>query len=159
MEDIPLLVDAILDELGVELEVSPAGLQRLAEHPWPGNIRELRHALQRAALLSDGDRIEVEQLLLPERSVSGARGGGGWPWGDAILPLEEVERRYLRWCLQRVPGDRRALAERLGVSERTLLRDMLPGLLPAVFFGAVWMFVIRRMAEKQGFGGLMSVST
>lgn len=124
VEDIPLLVDAILDELGVELEVSPAGLQRLAEHPWPGNIRELRHALQRAALLSDGDRIEVEQLLLPERSVSGARGGGGWPWGDAILPLEEVERRYLRWCLQRVPGDRRALAERLGVSERTLFRRL-----------------------------------
>ncbi len=57
------------------------------------------------------------------------------------------------------------LAERLGehgvrfsgVVESTFLRDLLSWVLPVLFFVALWMFLIRRMAEKQGFGGLMSV--
>ena len=57
------------------------------------------------------------------------------------------------------------LAERLsqydvkftGVVESTFLRDLLSWVLPVLFFFALWMFLIRRMAEKQGFGGLMSV--
>ncbi|MEZ5653552.1 MAG: ATP-dependent zinc metalloprotease FtsH [Burkholderiaceae bacterium] len=44
-----------------------------------------------------------------------------------------------------------------GVIESTFLRDLLSWILPVLFFFALWMFVIRRMAEKQGFGGLMSV--
>jgi len=44
-----------------------------------------------------------------------------------------------------------------GVVESTLLRDILSWIVPVFFFVAVWLFVIRRMAEKQGFGGLMSV--
>ncbi len=44
-----------------------------------------------------------------------------------------------------------------GVVESTVLRDLLSWILPIFFFFAIWMFVIRRMAEKQGFGGLMSV--
>ena len=44
-----------------------------------------------------------------------------------------------------------------GVIESTWLRDLLSWVLPVVLFGAIWMFFIRRMAEKQGFGGLMAV--
>ncbi len=44
-----------------------------------------------------------------------------------------------------------------GVIESTLLRDVLSWLLPVVFFFAIWMFAIRKMAERQGFGGLMSI--
>ena len=57
------------------------------------------------------------------------------------------------------------LAERLGkqgvkfsgVVESTFLRDLLSWILPVLFFFALWMFLVRRMAEKQGFGGLMNV--
>ena len=41
-----------------------------------------------------------------------------------MLPLAEVERRYLRWVYAAHGGDRKALAERLGVSERTLYRKL-----------------------------------
>jgi len=44
-----------------------------------------------------------------------------------------------------------------GIVESTFLRDLLSWVLPVLFFFALWMFLIRRMAEKQGFGGLMSV--
>ncbi len=44
-----------------------------------------------------------------------------------------------------------------GVIDSTILRDLLSWILPVFFFVAIWMFVIRRMTEKQGFGGLMSV--
>ena len=57
------------------------------------------------------------------RSASGAK-DAGWPWGDAILPLAEVIHRYVRWAGERFDGERSDLAERLGVSERTLYRRM-----------------------------------
>ena len=86
-------------------------------------------------MLTDGVLIEARHL---PAYLGGARSSApaapaetnGWPWGEALLPLEEVEQRYLRWVHETQPGDRKALAERLGVSERTLYRKLRQALEP-----------------------------
>jgi DNA-binding NtrC family response regulator len=121
-EDLPLLVDAFLAELNAGKRLGPDALQALLAHPFPGNVRELRNLIGRAALLADGDVIRAEHLGLPATPVE-TRSGGDWPWGDEVLPLDEVERRYLRWAAGRA-GGRPELARRLGLSERTLYRKL-----------------------------------
>jgi transcriptional regulator with PAS, ATPase and Fis domain len=53
LDDLPALSEAILEELRSQHELNSEALELLAEHAWPGNIRELRNVLERAALLSD----------------------------------------------------------------------------------------------------------
>ena len=120
-EDLELLCAAMLRSS--HKRVSPAALGLLQRYPFPGNVRELRNILDRAVLLADGDAIEPRHL---PSHVSGAEptDEGGWPWGAQLLPLEEVERRYLLWASEMHEGDRRELAERLGLSERTLYRKL-----------------------------------
>jgi two-component system response regulator HydG len=127
-EDIPLLCDTLLAHGAKRL--SDEARRLLQQHDFPGNIRELRNIVERAVLLTDG--VEIEAKHLPaylggaRRSVPapGAMPPHEWPWGDELLSLEEVEQRYLRWVHETHPGDRKALAERLGVSERTLYRKL-----------------------------------
>ena len=132
-EDIPILCDTLLANSAKRL--SDEALRLLQRHDFPGNIRELRNIVERAVLLTDGVLIEPKHL---PAYLGGARTSApataeptsGWPWGEALLPLEEVEHRYLRWVYETHPGDRKALAERLGVSERTLYRKLRQALEP-----------------------------
>jgi DNA-binding NtrC family response regulator len=121
-EDLPLLVDSLLARLAPEraLTLEPAALAKLMTHDFPGNVRELRNVLERAMLLCDGDRIGPEHL--PEHQP--ATPPAAAPGADVLLPLEQMERRYVRWALQQVGGDRKVLARRLGISERTLYRKL-----------------------------------
>ena len=126
-EDIPLLCDTLLANSVKRL--SGEALTLLQQHDFPGNIRELRNIVERAVLLTDGVQIEVKHL---PAYLGGARSSvpapriatNAWPWGEELLPLDEVEQRYLRWVHETHPGDRKALAEQLGVSERTLYRKL-----------------------------------
>ena len=125
LEDLPLLAQHFL---GAEVELTQGALSRLREHRFPGNLRELRNLLQRAALLADGGAIRPEHLppsLGPSTATIDSR---QLPWmadGSAdVVSLEEAEARYLRWARRQHDGDRSALARRLGVSERTLYRKL-----------------------------------
>ncbi len=133
-EDIPLLCDTLLADSAKRL--SDEAMSLLQQHDFPGNIRELRNIVERAVLLTDGILIEAKHLpaylggaraSVPAPRVSNDR----WPWGEELLPLEEVERRYLKWVHEAHPSDRKALAEKLGVSERTLYRKLRQALEPA----------------------------
>jgi transcriptional regulator with PAS, ATPase and Fis domain len=136
-EDLPLLCDTLLASSAKRL--SSEALQLLQRHDFPGNIRELRNIVERAVLLTDGAQIDVEHLPAylggGRNSVSVPRletaAHDGWPWGEELLPLEEVERRYLRWVYETHAGDRKALADKLGVSERTLYRKLRQALGPS----------------------------
>lgn len=127
-EDIPILCDTLLVNSAKRL--SDDALQLLQHHDFPGNIRELRNIVERAVLLTDGTEIEAKHLPAYLGGVHAlARPdppppSKGWPWGEELLPLHEVEHRYLRWVHENHPGDRKALARRLGVSERTLYRKL-----------------------------------
>jgi DNA-binding NtrC family response regulator len=120
-EDIALLAETLLTRLapGRAYTLSEAARARLQAHDYPGNIRELRNILERAMLMADGDTLLVEHLA-PELASDTAV----MPGIDAIVPLETAELRYLQWALAHHSGDRKSLAEQLGISERTLYRKL-----------------------------------
>jgi DNA-binding NtrC family response regulator len=132
-EDIPLLAAALLARVAPErrLSLSADALQRLAAHAFPGNVRELRNVLERAALLCDGAVVEhmhVERALgaapragqrfkaLVPTSVQDAR--------PAARSLREIETETLREQLAVHQGSRADLARALGISERSLYRKL-----------------------------------
>jgi two-component system, NtrC family, response regulator HydG len=130
-EDIPLLARALLARVAPTrgLSLAPQALALLARHPFPGNVRELRNVIERAALLTDGELIQPDTITQAL--------GAGQPWAagtgaDAPEPaaggprnaLRAGELAALRAALASHPGDRRALAEALGVSLRTLYRKL-----------------------------------
>jgi transcriptional regulator with PAS, ATPase and Fis domain len=138
-EDLPMLIDTLLQRIAPEraMRVGGNALARLAAYNFPGNVRELRNILERAVLLADGDVIDSAHLpedLAPAPGNAGTATGqpvnaapqGADP-GDDIVPLDEAEQRYVHWALQRLDGDKRALAARLGISERTLYRKLRTG--------------------------------
>ena len=119
--DIGLLAETLLARLapGRAYTLSEAARMRLQDYDYPGNIRELRNIIERAMLMADGDTL-LEEHLPPELKSDEA----GMPGVDDIVPLETAELRYLQWALAHHGGDRKSLAARLGVSERTLYRKL-----------------------------------
>ena len=81
---------------------SPQAAERLLAYPWPGNVRELQNAVERAVALCAFERIAPEDL--PDRIRSHRRShlvvGGDDP--SALLPMHEVERRYILHVLDTV---------------------------------------------------------
>jgi DNA-binding NtrC family response regulator len=123
--DLELLTHSLLRRIapGRELELSPGAMACLQDYPFPGNIRELRNVLERAALLADGDTLLPEHL--PEQCrdpQTPGHGHGSIP--EELVTLAENERRYLARALAACPNDRQALADRLGISKRTLFRKL-----------------------------------
>jgi transcriptional regulator with PAS, ATPase and Fis domain len=121
-EDIPLLAKTLLGRIapGRSLQLTEAAMERLMQYGFQGNIRELRNLLERAKLLTDGDSIDERHF--PAGSAPGTNTIP--PTDEEILPLEEIERRYVQRALQQLGGDKRELARRLNISERTLYRKL-----------------------------------
>jgi len=130
-EDIPLIADVLLQNLnkkhgtrvtGVDSEV----LALLYRYHWPGNVRELRNVLERAAILAGDGVIGVKDFGGPtfelspppyRRPASGHDGARMLQPGKSLMQLEET---YIRITLDHVRGNRKAAAEMLGISLRTL---------------------------------------
>ena len=125
-EDLPLLIESLLSRLSPDqtYSVAPATLACLQQYAFPGNIRELRNILERATLLSDDDVILPEHLPAGICNSKVATKDPQLSGSGEILPLEEIERRYLIQVMSRFQGDRDSLAEKLGVSKRTLFRKL-----------------------------------
>jgi len=123
-EDLPLLIDALLERVapGRRLSVSPQALECLEHYSFPGNIRELRNLLERASLLADGDWLLPEHF--PDVCDEGAEPSSALPRFTGLVPLEQMERGYLLWAVNHFGGNKRELAKRLGLSERTLYRKL-----------------------------------
>jgi DNA-binding NtrC family response regulator len=124
--DIPALARAMLARIDrpKPLDFTARALAAMALYPFPGNVRELRNIVERAALLVDGDSIELQHL--PANVVAGAAAVAHEPTSPAVGGswFEDVERAALRNALQQHTGSRRDLAARLGISERTLYRKL-----------------------------------
>jgi transcriptional regulator with PAS, ATPase and Fis domain len=132
-DDLPLLIESLLERVAPkrQLALSPAALRVLYEHPFPGNVRELRNVLERASLMCDGELIGPEHLpeeiLHPERDSTDERFAGRRPHPASAadpLDLDEAQRQALMRAVHAHRGSRRELARRLGISERTLYRRL-----------------------------------
>ena len=126
-EDIPLLINSFLGEIsarshGREWRVSPALMHRLMAYRWPGNVRQLRNALESMTVLSDSD--ELTERDLPE---SIAEGTTDMPTGQAGPPgptMDDLERTAILNALNEFNNNRTRAAAHLGISLRTLQRKL-----------------------------------
>ena len=117
-EDIPLLVQHFLKMYGERegkegLTVSEKAMDILMDYDWPGNIRELENAVERAVILAKG------KVLKPENFFVGSMFREREPHGEATT-LAEMERRLILRTLREEGGNRTRTAQRLGISVRTL---------------------------------------
>lgn len=124
-EDLPMLVKSLLARLepGRRISVSDDCMSALMQHEFPGNVRELRNILERALIMVDGNTILPQHLYLDTMRNETKVKAEPRPF-DVIAPLENLEHRYLAWASETFQGDRKTLAERLGISERTLYRKL-----------------------------------
>ena len=127
-EDIPLLAEALMDRLNRKLgkkvqEISPRALQELAEHDWPGNISELKSAIERSMVVADGPVIEYHHLS----PYLGRLGSREIPAFDEIIPLDKMEEIMLKLALTRygetLEGKKKA-AQALNISLATLYNKL-----------------------------------
>ncbi|ACU90789.1 sigma-54-dependent transcriptional regulator [Desulfomicrobium baculatum] len=123
-EDIPLLVDYLLDKLGRKNNrpirtVTREFLDALGRHEWRGNVRELENVLERALILCRADTLDLRDL--PDHLL--ASGPASRPAHQAQpgeSPLEAAERQALEETLRKYAGHRERTAQALGISRRTL---------------------------------------
>ena len=121
-DEVPLLAETVLADLarraGKPNVTSGRGVMAaLQRHAWPGNIRELRNALERALILSRGETIEL--LHLPAEIREGK--------ATDLSPthsLENVERDHIARALKETDGNRTRAAALLGISRSTLKRRL-----------------------------------
>jgi transcriptional regulator with PAS, ATPase and Fis domain len=115
--DIPLLVNYYVDRFNREFKkkvthVSAAAMKSLEEYGWPGNIRELRNAVERAMLLIDGHVLEPEHLTMLSRQVNASR----FQLPPEGVNLEDLERQLLVQALERSGGNQTQAGELLGIN-------------------------------------------
>jgi len=123
--DVPVLAEALLARVapGRQLHLAEASLRQLVAYDYPGNVRELRNVLERASLLCDGDTIQPEHL--PEEvQRPGLAAHASAPDASGVPTLADLEMLTLRQRLAAHRGNRKALADELGISERTLYRKL-----------------------------------
>lgn len=124
MEDLPLLMEVLLKRVSTDraLSIHPATLMCLSKYDFPGNIRELRNMIERASLLADGNVLLPDHFPDPcEKKLETLHSVHKF---SDIMTLDEMERSYLEWQVRYSGLGRKELAERLGVSERTLFRKI-----------------------------------
>ncbi len=111
-------------EMGRKVEgLSESGRSALMRHSWPGNLRELRNAIERATILARGAKIEAEDLPRPA-PLAAAPGGKDVPGGLGIggeHSLDEIEQAHLTKVLDWAPSLQDAAAI-LGIDKATLYR-------------------------------------
>jgi len=131
-DDIPLLAEAFLGRFAAKYGKRISGLGKpaiaaLCEYPWPGNIRELKHVIERAVLAAPGTGGLLDQVPLgtvaqtratPLRLRLDEPAGGGGPPGGKSLP--EWERTLIEQALKETQGNQVKAARLLGITRDTL---------------------------------------
>jgi DNA-binding NtrC family response regulator len=129
-EDIALLVQHFLKLQGKQhVTVSSEALELLTRYPWPGNVRELRNAVERMAILAEGNSLGTEDL--PGEVRARAEAEPALPEGehadsaqDAPISLAELERRHIDKVLEYTQGNKMRAARILGITTATLYNKL-----------------------------------
>ena len=129
-EDIAPLARHFVGEMarrfGRPLALAPDAVAWLEQQPWPGNVRQLENAIERAAVLSDRATLEPADFRSEPRPAPRSAKGGeqGAESGSLRDAVEAAERAAIRAALTAAHGNRKAAADSLGVSLRTLFYKM-----------------------------------
>jgi len=123
-EDLRGLAGTILASVAAQMKrpiagYSPDALEQILRYPWPGNIRELENAIERACALATGALVELADLpdeVREHQSLVIA--------SEQVRPLREIEREYILAALQRNHGNRTLTAQQLKIGSATLFRKL-----------------------------------
>jgi len=123
-EDVPVLLDHYLSLYArkydkPERELPSHVLDVLVRHDWPGNVRALRHAAERAVIMADGDRYHIDDFPLPQRSEAASLA----VVGDS-LNLDQLEKQMIERALRLHHFNVSLAASELGLSRGALYRRM-----------------------------------
>ena len=121
-EDLLVLIESLLQRLNSNLAFSAEAFACLETYSFPGNIRELRNVIERAALMCDGDTIMPDHL--PTKFCASTDGNIEIDSKGKIRSINEIETDHIKNALRTHNGDRRSLAKKLGISERALYRKI-----------------------------------
>ncbi|MDH3393170.1 MAG: sigma-54 dependent transcriptional regulator [Desulfobulbaceae bacterium] len=128
-EDVPLLVNYFLEQLREQLgkkvpEMSEMAMDRLQEYNWPGNIRELKNCIERAAILAEGSEIGTGDIFLP--TVVAGQQDPGSDIAISLSPeeftLDNVISATLRLALKRCGNNKTRAAEMLQIDRKMFYR-------------------------------------
>lgn len=98
--------------------------EKLLSYSWPGNVRELRNVMERAVALTRYDKITVEDLPKKVREFSGGTVFIGGMDPTELVPMDEIERRYITHVLEAVGGNQTQAARVLGMDRKTIYRKL-----------------------------------
>jgi transcriptional regulator with PAS, ATPase and Fis domain len=120
IEDIEILVNFFAGRYGGkykkdEIRIAPSAMDKLRNYPWPGNIRELQHTIEKAVILCEQDTIGTDDLYLSKIHVSKV---------NENITLGEMEERMIREELEEHSDNLSLAAKNLGISRPTLYKKM-----------------------------------
>ena len=104
--------------------ISPQAAERLLSYSWPGNVRELQNCIERAVTLARYDQIIVDDLPEKVRSYRRSHVLVASDDPSELVPMEEVERRYILRVMEAVAGNKTLAARILGFDRKTLYRKL-----------------------------------
>lgn len=119
-EDIPLLIEFFAKKYYSKyqkqnVKISKATIRKLMQYHWPGNIRELKHLIERAVIMCETNRIEASDFLLSVNTIKK---------DDSSLNIEKLEKQAIQQALQKHNGNLSKTAKELGLGRTTLYRKM-----------------------------------
>ncbi len=120
-EDIPLLINHFVEIFAKRYNrdvtgFDSASIKKLEQYSWPGNVRELRNLVEHHVVLADGPELRVESL--PDSDAAGGSLDEDFP------TLAELEMRYIDKVMEHYDGNRKMVAEALGIDKSTLWRKL-----------------------------------
>jgi DNA-binding NtrC family response regulator len=120
-EDIPILARHYLKLYRHKyskkgLKIDPALLKKMGSYTWPGNVRELQHAIEKAVILADGNRIDDQGVILDRGKISQD--------SEEPVTLEDMEKIMIEKSVQKNKGNLSKVAGELGITRATLYRKM-----------------------------------
>lgn len=121
-DDLDLLINHFMQVFGKKynkekMRIDTATINKLKKYPWPGNIRELEHAIERAMILADDNKLTSQDFLLnTSRAADESE--------DDILNLSEMEKRLILKALDKHNGNVTRAAKELGIDRLALYRRL-----------------------------------
>ncbi len=119
-EDILTLANHFLDQYTGKYQkpgmtIDPKAVRQLETYPWPGNIRELQHAIERAVIMSRSRLLTANDFLMPKKVVTPK---------ESSLKVEDVEKNTIQQAISKHEGNLSKASEELGIGRTTLYRKM-----------------------------------